>query len=407
MISLAYAALWVFVFCLPWERIFQLGELNIVTRITGALALGIALFTVVISGRVRRVHLFHIAALLFWIWAAFCLFFFSRAPKLPDKLWTYFQLILVLWMIWELAPSIQRLRGLMLAYVLGAYVAALDTIRVYQTEGALFRRFAAGGADPNDLAMVLAIGLPMAWYLGMTYQHTLLRWLCRAYLPLALVAVGLSGSRGGMLATMVALLVVPLTMTRLTPARLATAVVMLGLGGGLAIAYTPETLIERFATTGSELGGGHVGGRGKIWRAGFIAFTQRPFIGYGPGGFMNAISPITGGNTQVAHNSFLSVLVEQGIIGFAFFMTMFVAVLRAIVRLPLLERRFALVLFCTVGTAMLPLTWEHRKVAWFSLAILLGFAQAHMAAMGGAVQQLHPSRPAPAASRSRPVRRPA
>jgi hypothetical protein len=51
---------------------------------------------------------------------------------------------------------------------------------------------------------------------------------------------------------------------------------------------------------------------------------------------------------------------------------MLLAVFRSILDLPKLERRFALVLFATLGTALLPLTWEDQKAAWFVLAILVG-----------------------------------
>jgi hypothetical protein len=387
MNSLAYGALWIFVFSLPWERIFMLEELNVITRVTGGLALGAVLMAVVASGRMRRWHLFHVAALGFWIWAGLHFLLFSGSPKIPDKYWTYAQLLLVLWMIWELAPSEGRQRGLLLAYVLGGYVAALDTVRLYRTQGEAMRRFAAGGADPNDLAMVLALGLPMAWYLGMTYHRPILRWICRGYVPVALVAIGLTGSRGGLLATTVALLVAPLSMTRLSPGRLIMAIMLLGVAGALAIAYTPETLIQRMATTTTELEQGHIGGRGKIWKAGLDAFAQRPVFGYGVSGFINAVYPILGPMAKVAHNSFLSVLVEQGLVGFLLYLTMFVAVFRSTLRLPLLERRFALVLLATLGTAMFPLTWEHRKVVWFVLAALLGFSQARSAAVREAAQQ--------------------
>ncbi len=91
-----------------------------------------------------------------------------------------------------------RVLGLFMAYVLGGYIAAFGTFMVYRRDAGVLRRFAAGGVDPNDLAMTLALALPMAWYLGMTYRQPLLRWVCRGYLPVAVVAIGLTGSRGGM-----------------------------------------------------------------------------------------------------------------------------------------------------------------------------------------------------------------
>lgn len=405
MISFAYALLWIFVFSMPWERILVMPGIAIVPRVTGGLALGIALFAVVISGRLRRWHVFHVAALLFWIWAGSTLLFFhSGGSRLPAKFWTFGQLLLAVWMIWELAPSEGRLRGLLTAYVFGAYIAVFDTLMLYRTQAAALRRFAAGGADPNDLAMVLALALPMAWYLGMTYRQPLLRWICLGYVPIATVAIGLTGSRGGMVAATVALLTIPLSMTSLSPGRMATAMAMLGVAGAMAVAYVPETIVQRLFTIGSELEGGRIGGRGKLWEAGLEAFVHRPIGGYGTGMYKSAIFPILGGATQVAHNSYISVLVEQGIVGFLLYMTMLGSVFVSVLKLPVLERRFAVILLATLGVAMLPLTWEDRRAVWVILAILLGFSQARILQSPGTAPQPLPRRAAPVVVRARTVR---
>jgi hypothetical protein len=252
MTSLAYLSLWLFVLSIACENVITTSGVVAITKITGALAAALALLAVVTSGRMRRWHLFHGAAVLFVVWVGIGLLDL-QAQAIPKKFWTYVQLLIVLWMIWEIAVSQKRVHGLMLAYVLGAYVAAFDTIRLYQKEADVLRRFAAGTFDANDLAMVLALALPMAWYLGMTYRQPLVRWICRGYLPVAIFSIGLTGSRGGMLATILALLIVPFTMTRLSPARLATAITMLGLAGALAVAYVPETILQRLATTRTEV----------------------------------------------------------------------------------------------------------------------------------------------------------
>lgn len=406
MTSLAYAALWLFVFCLPWEGVIRINGVAVASRITGIVALAIALLAVVISGRFRRWHPFHVAGLLFVVSAGAELFFYHTGERLPAKFYTYIQLFVVLWMIWELAPSRARLFGLLTAYVFGAYAAALDTIMVYRTEEGALRRFAAGGVDPNDLAMTLALALPMAWYLGSTCRRPLLRWLCRAYLPIGLFAIGLTGSRGGMLTTVVALLIVPLSMTRLTPGRLATAIAMLGLSGALAVAYVPDKVVARLATTQTDVEDLRFGGRFKLWVAGLRAFTQKPMLGYGTAGFISAIYPELGQASQVAHNSYLSVLVEQGIVGFLFYMAMIVAVWRAVLRLPRSERRFALVQLATLAIAMLPLTWEDRKPVWFILAAVVGLSQVPVTGMGQGPGRLRPAGAALAGARppTRPQR---
>jgi O-antigen ligase len=224
--------------------------------------------------------------------------------------------------------------------------------------------------------MTLALALPMAWYVGMTHRRSLVRWVCRAYLPIGLLAIGLTGSRGGMITTVVALMIVPLTMLRLSPGRRTMAIGLLFLGGMLAAVYVPERIVERLATVSTEVEGGSLSGRAKIWRAGLLAFVEKPVTGYGPGGFRGAVRPYLGSETQVAHNSYISVLVEEGLVGFVLYATMVGLVWLAVLRLPILERRFALVLLATLAVAMLPLTWEDHKQVWFILAVLLGMSQA-------------------------------
>lgn len=408
MSALAYACLWLFVFSLPWEGLTASDGITVITRVTGAIAVAAALGFSLIRGRVRRWHLFHMAALLFLLWAGFGLLVNQGLEEIPNKFYSFVQLFLVLLIIWELAPDRQRLLGLLLAYVMGAYVASLDTIYLYITKHDELQRFAEA-ADPNDLAMTLALALPMAWYLAMTHARHLVRLICGAYVPICVVSIGLTGSRGGMLATIVALMIAPLTMVRLSASRRAVAIFVLVISGALAIAYLPETVIARLATTGSEFEGNvSIGGRYKLWIAGVYAFLSNPILGYGPGSFKPVIMPQLGRLAQVAHNSYLSVLVEEGMVGFVLYGLMIVTVCLAIRRLPVLDRRFAMVLLATLAVAMLPLTWEDRKPVWVILATLLGLAKAEPLPLHGAVQRFRtrhlpadPLRPA-----GRPLARP-
>jgi len=395
MSSIAYAALWVFISTLPWEAVVSVGGFATISRATGALALGIALLAVATTGRFRRLHRFHIAALLFMLWAGLELLILFNRPELPNKFWKYVQLCFVLWMVWELAPSWRRQVGLLTAYLLGAYVAVFNTLLLYRREAGALRRFTAENTDPNDLAMTLALALPMAWYLGMTHRRPLIRWLCRAYVPLGILAIALTGSRGGLITTIVALMIVPLTMDRLTAGRLLTAVVLLAGAGGLAVAYVPDKIVERFSTTRSEVEEGDLGNRARLWLAGYHAFERRPVTGYGTSSFVSAVRHELGLRSNVAHNTYLSVLVEQGIVGLTLYLMMFVAVYRSVLRLPKLERRFALTLLVTLMVAILPLTWEDRKPVWFILAALLGLSQAWVPARGRMARQLGPARMRP------------
>jgi O-antigen ligase len=386
MITLAYCAVWFFVFSVPWENAIGIPGLGAISRLTGMIAIGLTVLATVVTGRVRRWHPFHLAALLFVTWAGCSVLVFGMV-QVPKKIWTYLQLFLVLWMIWQIGRTRKRQLGLLLAYVFGAYISAFSTIMVARREAGLERRFTSGNFDANDLAGILALALPMAWYLSSIYRRPLLRWVCRSYVPVAVVAIGLTGSRGGMLATIVALMVIPLSITKLSPGRLAMAIAILCISGFLATAYLPETVVKRLATTSSDVQTGHLGGRLKLWVAGARAFATRPILGWGTAGFRTAISHFLPTNPQVAHNSYLSVLVENGLLGFAFFLWMLLAVLRGVWGLPKLDRRFAVVLFATLALVMLPLAWEDQKPTWCILAILIGLARATNDGGGGPVPQ--------------------
>jgi len=380
MTSVAYAALWIFVFAVPWDRLIVLPGMSIVTKLTGGLALLLAIFAIVVSGRVRRWRLFQIAAFLFVAWTGVEVWM-QNTLTLPLKFLTFVQLFLVVWMVWELAPTLKRLRGLLTAYVFGATVPAFATILLFAKEGGALKRFSAGGADANSLAMTLALAMPMAWYLAMTTERPLHRWIFRAYVPVGLLASALTGSRGGMIAWVVALSIIPLTMV-LSPGRLAAVIGLLGICASLVIAYVPDKVVQRLGSTTSSVESVNFGGRFRLWVAGVHAFTRRPMLGYGVGSFKSAITPEMGQDALVAHNSFLSVLVEEGMVGLVLYLTMIGAVGTPLLRLPKLERRFTLVLYATLITAMLPLTWEDQKQVWFIAAALTGLSTALIVRQG-------------------------
>jgi len=54
--------------------------------------------------------MFHVAAMLFVTWTALGWWFINEGG-IPKKLYTFVQLFLVLWMMWELGSTPKRMRG--------------------------------------------------------------------------------------------------------------------------------------------------------------------------------------------------------------------------------------------------------------------------------------------------------
>lgn len=412
MSTVAYVSLWLFVFAVPWENVVLIEGVGTIGRLMGIIALAAAVVYVVLRGRLRRMELYHALVVAFILWACAGAFWAIDPIRMGLKVWRFVQLGFVVWMIWELAPDLKRQRGLLLAYVAGTYVAAYQTFHVYRLEaGSTNVRFAAPGFDPNDLGMLLALGLPMAWYLSLTLQNAALRWVCRLYLPAGLMAIGLTASRGAMLASVVALSVIPFTLPRLSKGVLFASALVAVVSTVVVLSVVPASSWARFSTTESEVREGSLNDRRTIWMAGVRSIPKHPIHGAGPGGFDASVLAVLG-SEHAAHNSFLSVTVEEGMIGLILFVAMLVAVFIRGRGLPSLERRFQLVVMLVLVVAMLPLTWEDRKSLWFILSLFVAQSAALRPRFGAPVLRPAPppvARPPLAAPRvgAIPAQRPA
>ncbi len=373
----AYIFNLLFVFAIPWQDMVVLPGLGTISRLLGIGAVGATVLHVLLKGKLRRPTLFHWLALAFFGWALLSTFWAVAQPlSVQRKIITYVQLIAMLWVLWETTPTRARLAGMLQAYVLGAYIAAGSTIRNYLTGAVLEEahgRFAASGFDANDLGMLLALAMPMAWYLASTATGGFQRWLNRIYFIFGILAILLTGSRGALIATIVALSVIPWTLTRMRPGVKIAVVVMVLVAGGLAAWFVPKSSFERLSTTTTEISEGTLTGRIAIWRSGILAVPARPMHGYGPAGWYPAAGRVAA-SIRGSHNTWLSILVEGGAVGLLLYLSIFVALLRRLRRLPTFERRIGLTLLATLAIALTPLTWDVHKAAWLTLSLLAAWS---------------------------------
>lgn len=378
----AFACLWAFAFVIPWEEVDHIPGFGSIGRVVGAATFAAALLHVVAARRIRPLLWFQLFAILFSLWAALTLFWTVDSDATRIRVLTYAQLAMFAWVIWELAPTHARQMQLLQAYVLGSYVAVISTLTNYFTGAATAAsavRYAGFDYNPNELGFTVALGLPMAWYLALAQPRTWLTWPNRLFVPLGMAAILLTASRGAFIPAVAALLLIPWTLPRLRMgAKMTTCALALG---ALLFArqLAPEASWQRLATTSADMETGSFGGRLKIWNAGLEVFGQHPLVGVGAGGFDVAVTPVLG-YPKPPHQTFLSVLVGQGVVGFLLFTGLFASAMLSLRRMASLERRFWLVMLLTLGIGLMPRTWDYRKPLWLALSLLASHAAVAQAA---------------------------
>ncbi len=285
---------------------------------------------------------------------------------------------MLVYVLWDVYATPAKIRAGLQAYVLGAYVAVGGiVINLLLGRGSATNRYTMEGFNADTAGLLLAIGMPIAWSLGLlqTREHRggLLRWLNLVYMPLAFLGIALTATRTALIATLPAILFAIASLARLSPRR-RLFISLLAVAGVMAIVpLIPQTSVERFLTTGSEISTGALGGRGHIWITGLRTYAQHPVLGVGAGAFKAAV-----GIGKVAHNTFVSILVEQGIVGITLFLGIVgVAVVQAL-KHPPWGTRFWMTLLLIWALGASSLTWETRKVTWLVLTLTAASGATHL-----------------------------
>jgi len=377
----AFACLWLLVFTIPWEDAITISGFGTSARLVGVLAMGLGLLAIIERGTVRRPTTAHLMMLLFVILSAVS-YLWSLYPEgtlLEDI--TYVQLLTMVWLIWELCPRAREQRRLMQAYVLGTCVSGIDTVYRYLShQESAYQRYAGARLDANDLGLMMALSIPISYYLSISSKGKMV-WVFRLQLALAVTTILLTASRGAMLATVVALAIVPLTHAHLTTRQRVAIVVTLVLLVAAALQFVPATSWDRLATAPREFAHGTMTGRTIIWKAGWELFRAHPFFGIGANAFRVMVSRVLGEPIRnddplmppapPAHNTFLSVLVEEGVIGLAVFCGLLGALVFSLRAMPAVRRQLWIVCLAAWVVGVSSLTWEMRKPTWFLFALLI------------------------------------
>jgi O-antigen ligase len=381
--KVAFGLLWLLVFTIAWENIVILPGIGTIGKLVGGIAFAAGALAIIDRGRMHKFAALHGVMALFVIWGGFTYFWSTAPQRTAQEVVTYVQLLLMVWLIRELASSKKLQQRLMGAYVLGTYVSAISTFLVFRSGStADYDRYAAQGFNAGDLALMLVLSIPFSIYLSSVEHRRPLLWLYRLHPAVAIAGVFFTAARGGFIDLLLSLLIVPLSFRR-WKLQQKFAVACAALCAIVAALYlVPESSWARIATIGQEVRTGTLNERTTIWKAGFEAFRTHPLQGVGVNAFAPTVQRSLGTPEQirkaaaneiveyVAHNTFISVLVEEGLVGFTLFVLILGGLWWGMTKLDRPERNlwFVLLLVWTVG--VMELTWEYRKPTWILFGLL-------------------------------------
>jgi O-antigen ligase len=177
--------------------------------------------------------------------------------------------------------------------------------------------------DPNDLAMVIVTILPIAMMYGFHSKGTERLFGIGASI-IGIIVITLTQSRGGFIGLITIAFLIFFSKSRFKIKYL----IILLLLGVMFVRFAPTEYMDRIGTITGEDDGGS--GRTLVWKRSLRMISSNPF-GYGVNNFQSAYGryvendpnaeEASGGymtySWKTAHNSFILVAVELGVLGLA------------------------------------------------------------------------------------------
>lgn len=367
--NLGLAAVWLLTFAIPWGDMlvlpYQVQGSRVFTLVVGVFWL----FAIARGRALRKPEIAHWVLLLFIACAA------ANLPWTPDpeksfrRILSYSQLLLVAALVHQAARTIRQFHSLLAAYLAGTLVAIAGqfynfTLGVTTGDG----RYTSPGFDPNDLAITIVLGIPIAWHLAV--KRRLYTYLASCYIPLAITGCLMTASRGALVTLAVALLYPLTSLPRMRRRSIAAFLLILGGSVIVFVSLKGDIAFHRLATITRELSNRDLNGRVDIWQRGIEIFLENPILGAGAGNFGSAVGSWRSRDIA-AHNTLLGILVEHGLVGTCLFLFTIIALLKRARQGESDEGRFWILLLASWCVAVSTLSWENRELTWLLWGLCL------------------------------------
>jgi O-antigen ligase len=143
------------------------------------------------------------------------------------------------------------------------------------------------------------------------------------------------------------------------------------------MAVIPAQSWDRVFTIRDQVLTGTMTNRTTIWSAGLRQFAEHPVLGVGAGAFPTAVQYVDHGIPMVAHNTYLSILVQLGVVGAILISAILGIAWRRILSMQGARKRLWAISLLTWCIGVFGLTWEYKKMTWLLFALIIGQARTY------------------------------
>lgn len=209
------------------------------------------------------------------------------------------------------------------------WILLLMSSMMIMNRGSAERLQVSSTYDPNDIALLFVVYLPIIAseaLLGSKWT----RLVASASAACSVTAIALAGSRGGI----IALAAIGLHAILLVKKRRWVLISAFALAGFIITATASDSLWERFQSVqdSSDYNFDAKTGRLTIWKEGLYIMITHPVLGVGIGQFPVGLGMLGNGAWKAAHNSFVQLGTELGVIGLGAFIAMLLSIYRLGIR---------------------------------------------------------------------------
>jgi O-antigen ligase len=278
-----------------------------------------------------------------WWFAGYALVLGLSDLFIPEM---FIQLLIMGWLGSTLVQEEKLLRHTVLTFSIATLLLATGMLTglpgFSQMKGG---RLSAVGVNPNGLAGVLALGAQALIGLGIE-QTPRKRWMRVTFMTMSffpLAALVYTGSRSAVLGSVAGIAVYALPYYKSKRKMMAILAAAIAVIGVVYIVVNNQITSSRFEMTYET---GNMAGREKIFPNAIEMIFEKPFLGWGPVEAFYELGRREGsGISRDAHNLFLHLLLEVGLLGAAPFL----------IGLGLCVRAAWTARGCSLG--LLPLAW--------------------------------------------------